>query len=77
MAYKIELQSIEFKPRENYRIARAVWRISRDGRQDFELPVEAFIAPDADEADAIKYARAVLHSLTTQLADQTKEWALP
>jgi len=79
MACKIELQSLEFYPPndDGGRLGKAVWRISRNGRAPFDLPAEIFVAKDADEADAVRYARAVLHSLTSELADQTKEWALP
>lgn len=76
MAYKIDLQTIEFKPRTNYRIARAVFKISTEMRESIEVPVEVFIANDGDDGDAIKFARAALHKLTSELAEQTKEWAL-
>lgn len=79
MACTIELQSLEFRPAaaDGGRTAKAVWRIQRNRNPAFELPVEIFVAKDADEVDAVRYARAVLHSLTSDLADQTKEWALP
>ena len=78
MACTIELQSLEFHaPADGGgRTATAVWRIQRNRNPAFDMPVEIFVAEDADEADAVRYARAVLHALTSEIADQTKGWAL-
>lgn len=79
MQYDIALQSITLEPREGdgSRIGTAVWRLSRNDRNPIDLPVQFFLENGADDADAIRYARAVLHNITHQIADQTKGWALP
>lgn len=75
----IELESITFANEKRgdrtERIARVLWRIATPGGDhEFTIPM-AFLVNDAVPEEAmVANAKAALHALTRDLAEQTKPW---
>lgn len=77
MELQITVASIDFADdARGRRIATVAFEIKQAGRDAVRLPVQVTIADDVHEAEVVKYARDVLHDLTSRLARQTEGWAI-
>lgn len=78
----IEIEAITFSDDQigstKGRFAVVTWRISTPGTpQVFTVPLYIPISEKSPETEVVTLARAMLHTLTRSLAEQTKPWVAP
>ena len=78
---RTNIETIEFSDAglgvdDGTRTVKVVWNVSTVGGVAFKVPMHFDLAPGKEDK-LIAYARAALHHLSHNLAEQTKDWAEP